>query len=281
MQRLRNEWRALGRLEHPNIVSVTDAGVTATGLPFFVMERLHGETLGARLKRERAIAPAEALSIALQVLSALSAAHRIGVVHRDIKPPNLFLIANGVVKLLDFGIAKVLDPKASQITGRGITLGTPRYMAPEQASGETVDGRTDLYALGLILFEMLAGRGPFEEAREPNELFLAHLVKPPPKLGALAPFVSRELEELVDCLLEKKPALRPPSAEAAAQALRFIAQTLAARGSVQPNVDGDTTPGGPFDTLEREHGRERSRGTGRDPRAGRRPRRAHHRARLR
>ena len=133
--RLRNEWRALGRLEHPNIVSVTDAGVTATGVPYYVMERLHGETLASRLRRERRLPLAEALRIAADVLDGLSAAHRIGIVHRDVKPANIFLVAGRPVKLLDFGIAKVLDPQASQITGQGIAIGTPRYLAPSRRPG--------------------------------------------------------------------------------------------------------------------------------------------------
>ncbi len=250
VHRLRNEWRALGRLEHPNIVSVTDAGVTSTGLPYYVMERLYGETLAARLHRQRRVPLSEALTIVADVLDGLSAAHRIGIVHRDVKPPNVFLVADRPAKLLDFGIAKVLDPKASQITGRGIAIGTPRYMAPEQASGETVDARTDLYAVGLILFEMIAGAGPFDGARDSNDLFLAHLTKVPPLLSSAAPVVPAELDGWVVRLLAKKPAERPANAEAVASALRELRDRGAGQGQAPEPMDEATLTGGPFDTLE-------------------------------
>ncbi|HEX6764548.1 MAG TPA: serine/threonine-protein kinase, partial [Polyangiaceae bacterium] len=125
--RLRNEQRALGRLQHPNIIAVTDAGMTSENIPFFVMERLEGETLGARLKRSRTLPIVEALGVARGVLDGLSAAHEIGVVHRDIKPQNIFLSSGSRPKILDFGVAKVADA-ASVITARGVALGTPRYM---------------------------------------------------------------------------------------------------------------------------------------------------------
>jgi serine/threonine-protein kinase len=247
--RLRNEWRALGRLEHPNIVSVTDAGVTATGVPYYVMERLHGETLAARLRRERRLPLADALGIAADVLDGLSAAHRIGIVHRDVKPANIFLVAGRPVKLLDFGIAKVLDPQASQITGQGIAIGTPRYMAPEQATGETVDARTDLYAAGLILFEMVAGVGPFDTARDANELFLAHLARSAPPLSSAAPGVPPELDRWVARLLAKRPAERPTDAESVATALRSLRAAVDRPAGAQG--DGERTlSGGPFDELE-------------------------------
>ncbi|HEX3598102.1 MAG TPA: protein kinase [Polyangiaceae bacterium] len=252
VHRLRNEWRALGKLEHRNIVGVTDAGITTTGMPYFVMERLQGETLAGRLRRDRRIPVRDALIIAADVLAGLSAAHRIGIVHRDVKPPNVFLVTNKPAKLLDFGIAKVLDPKASQITGRGIAIGTPRYMAPEQATGEAVDARTDLYAVGLILFEMIAGEGPFDRTRDPNELFLAHIATTAPPLTSIAPFAPPALDPWLARLLAKKPSHRPDDAEAVAVALRALATELVAP-SVRPgerDKDDPTLAGGPFDTLE-------------------------------
>ncbi len=220
--RLRNEQRALGRLQHPNIIAVTDAGVTSANLPFFVMERLDGETLGARLRRSRRLPIIEAISIARGVLEGLSAAHEIGVVHRDIKPQNIFLLPGGQPKILDFGVAKVADA-ASVITARGVAIGTPRYMSPEQVGGENIDGRSDIYAVGLLLFETIAGRGPFDGARDANEMLLAHLGKPAPRLAGLAPGVTRELDAFVASLLAKNPAERPPTARAAAAALVGIA----------------------------------------------------------
>src|SRR5690606_29050491 len=131
------------------------------GVPYYVMERLQGETLGARLRTAGRLPLTEAIAIATALLDGLSAAHAIGVVHRDIKPPNIYLTVASGVKILDFGIAKLLD-SSSPITSRGFAIGTPRYMSPEQASGGKVDGRADLYAVGLLLFEMLTGQSPFE-----------------------------------------------------------------------------------------------------------------------
>ncbi|MCA9642552.1 MAG: protein kinase, partial [Myxococcales bacterium] len=224
--RLRNEWRALAKLEHPNIVSVTDAGTSSSGVPFYVMERLEGETLAARVKREGRIHPAEAARIAAEILEGLTAAHEIGIVHRDVKPPNIFLLRDGSVKLLDFGIAKV-HSSAMNITGRGVAVGTPRYMSPEQARGDRVDGRADLYAVGLILFEMLAGAGPFDKLGEGNDLLLAHLTRTPPQVSQLANWVPMILDSLVAALLSKDPRQRPASARGAAQELRrFLAAPI-------------------------------------------------------
>lgn len=233
--RLRNEQRALGRLQHPNIVAVTDAGVTSTSLPFFVMERLEGETLGARLKKSRRLPVVEAITVARGVLDGLSAAHEIGVVHRDIKPQNIFLATGNGPKILDFGVAKIADA-AGVITARGFAIGTPRYMSPEQVRGEGVDGRSDLYAVGLLLFETIVGRGPFDDAHDANEMLLAHLGKPAPRLGAMAKGVSRELDALVASLLSKPPGDRPPTARAASAAL----VTVLGRYGGGPNLEART-----------------------------------------
>ncbi len=235
--RLRNEWRALAKLEHPNIVSVTDAGTSSSGVPFYVMERLEGETLASRLKREGPIHPAEAARVATEILEGLTAAHEIGIVHRDVKPPNIFLQRDGSVKLLDFGIAKV-HSSAMNITGRGVAVGTPRYMSPEQARGDRVDGRADLYAVGLILFEMLAGLGPFDKLGDGNDLLLAHLTRTPPQVSQHARWVPMVLDSLVASLLAKDPRQRPASARAAAQELRrFLAapQPAPATSAVSPD----------------------------------------------
>jgi serine/threonine-protein kinase len=250
VHRLRNEWRALGRLEHVSIVGVTDAGVSTTGVPYYVMERLQGETLATRLRRLRRLPAKDALGIAADVLDGLHAAHQIDIVHRDVKPPNIFLVAGKGAKLLDFGIAKMLDPKASQITGRGIAIGTPRYMSPEQASGAKVDLRSDLYSTGVILFEMIAGAGPFDHARDTNDLFLAQLTQDPPALSRVVA-IPRELDRIVTQLLSKKPEDRPVAAADVSKTLRAIAATLTSApvSSRQP-VDDVTIPGGPFDTLE-------------------------------
>jgi serine/threonine-protein kinase len=220
--RLRQEWRALARLNHPNIVNVTDAGQSDTGVPFYVMERVEGETLADLLKHEHALGIPRAIGLAAAVLDGLSAAHEIGIVHRDIKPPNIFVVAGGGVRLLDFGIAKLADQSAEVITARGVAIGTPRYMSPEQARGLAVDARADLYAVGLVLFEAIAGEGPFDDARDANELLLAHLSKPVPRLSQFHRGVSAELDDIVMALLAKDPAARPPSAKQVAASLRGL-----------------------------------------------------------
>ena len=224
-QRLRNEWRALARLQHPNIVNVTDAGTSNSGIPFYVMERLDGDTLAGVLRQKRRLHVLEAVHITAAVLDALSAAHDIGIIHRDVKPANVFMVAGGGVKLLDFGIAKINDV-TSVVTARGIAVGTPRYMSPEQARGERVDGRSDLYAAALILFEMVAGTGPFDDVRDANELLLAHLTRDVPSLSALVMGVSPELERIVARMLAKDCRERPAHARDGAQLLRDFAANL-------------------------------------------------------
>ena len=223
--RLRNEWRALARLHHANIVTVTDAGTSGTGVPFYVMERLDGHTLAVHLRQKRRLHVLEAVAISIQVLEALSAAHDIGIIHRDVKPANIFL-AGGVaaVKLLDFGVAKIADA-TGVVTARGLAVGTPRYMSPEQARGERVDGRSDVYATGLILFEMIAGAGPFDDARDANELLLAHLARQAPALSSFVLGVAPELDRISASMLAKDCRARPLHARLIAEQLRqFVAR---------------------------------------------------------
>jgi serine/threonine-protein kinase len=250
--RLRNEWRALARLQHANIVNVTDAGTSATGVPFYVMERLDGDTLAALLKRQRRLHVLEAVAISAQVLDALSAAHDIGIIHRDVKPANIFVVAgSGAVKLLDFGVAKIADA-TSVVTARGIAVGTPRYMSPEQARGERVDGRSDVYATGLILFEMIAGVGPYDDARDNNELLLAHLAREAPPLSSLVTGVAPELEQILGGMLAKDCRERPAQARVVAEQLR----AFAARQRQVPTTDAPTKPanyGAPTLAEAREH----------------------------
>lgn len=241
VQRLRNEWRSLGRLEHPNIVSVSDAGVASNGAPYYVMERLQGESLAGALQRLGRFSLTDSLRFAAEILEGLAAAHDIGIVHRDVKPPNIFITQNGVAKLLDFGIAKLTDGASLELTGRGIAIGTPRYMSPEQAAGERVDGRADLYAVGLVLFEMLSGCGPFDGC-ESHEVFLAHITRQPPRLGELITGIPPELEGLVAALLAKRPSDRPQSAAAAAAALRSMLRTYRAAEEM-PDTRGEELVG--------------------------------------
>ena len=244
--RLRQEWRALARLNHANIVNVTDAGQSDNGVPFYVMERVEGETLSDLLKREHALGIPRAIGIAAAVLEGLSAAHEIGIVHRDVKPPNIFVVTGGGVKILDFGIAKLADQSAEVITARGVAIGTPRYMSPEQAKGQTVDARADLYAVGLVLFECIAGEGPYDDARDANELLLAHLSKPVPRLSSFHRGVSAELDEIVMALLAKDPGARPSNAKQAAAALRALIK----RSARLPSTSGVTPEAGYQDVTQ-------------------------------
>jgi len=233
--RLRNEWRALARLQHTNIVNVTDAGTSESGVPFYVMERLDGETLAAQLKKRRRLHVLEATNFAVQVLEGLSAAHAIGIIHRDVKPANIFLVAGGGLKLLDFGVAKIADA-TSVVTARGIAVGTPRYMSPEQARGERIDGRSDIYAMGLILFEMIAGVGPYDDARDANELLLAHIAREAPLLSSLVMGVAPELERVLARMLAKDCRERPLHARTVAEELR----AFASRHDRLPKTDAPT-----------------------------------------
>ncbi len=235
--RLRNEWRALARLQHANIVNVTDAGTSGGGVPFYVMERLDGDTLAAHLKQKRRLHVLEAVAVSAHVLDALSAAHDIGIIHRDVKPANIFLVDGGGVKLLDFGVAKIADA-TSVVTARGIAVGTPRYMSPEQARGERVDGRSDVYATGLILFEMIAGVGPYDDARDANELLLAHLAREAPRLSSLVPGIAPELERILVSMLAKDCRARPAHARLVAEQLR----EFAGRYRSVPATDAPTSP---------------------------------------
>jgi eukaryotic-like serine/threonine-protein kinase len=223
VDRMRIERQALGRLNHPNIVSVVDAAKLSDGRPFFVMERLQGQTLADELRERGKLPVYEAVQFACQLLSALAATHEIGIVHRDIKPENLFICTqsdgSGLLKVLDFGVARIL-PNASGApiplmveTDVGVLMGTPRYASPEAAVGCRVDTRADLYAAALMLYIMLAGRGPFDHHSRPSSILAAHLrdqPAPPSKYaGEPVPF---PLDQAVLRGLQKDPRERFQSA---------------------------------------------------------------------
>ena len=230
--RMRNEWRALGKLSHPNIVDILNAGTTTDAVPYYVMERLEGETVRDRIQREGRLPVDEAARIARGTLFGLAAAHAIGIVHRDIKPANVFLTRDGAVKVLDFGVAQVRRQEGDQkITAQGLAIGTPRYMSPEQASGDTADARSDLYATGLLLFEMVAGEGPFDDLGDTSQQMLAHLHRPARPLSRLTE-VPLELEAIVKRALAKRPEDRPRSAEYMAAELAPFTQSSSVPGVV-------------------------------------------------
>jgi serine/threonine protein kinase len=214
--RFLTEARATTAIRHPGIVEVYDFGHTPNGQAFIAMELLAGETLAERLRRRGPFPIAEALTIARRIAAPLTAAHERGVVHRDLKPENVFLVKDheggpfDQVKLLDFGIAKLESTATAQRTALGLVLGTPAYMAPEQCIGAECDHRADLYALGCILFEMLAGRTPYSGAHT-SDLLSAHMRQPIPNIARLVT-VPADITRLVTALLAKSPQDRPPTA---------------------------------------------------------------------
>lgn len=243
--RMRNEWSALARLNHPNIVQVTDAGHTACGLPYFVMEYLEGKTLGHLLAEQGKLDFRTIGQVLLQVLDALHAAHSTGAIHRDVKPHNIFLTPGGTVKLLDFGIAKLRDQAAVVVTVGGISIGTPRYMAPEQAEGAPVDGRADVYSVALVLYESLVGHGPFAHIQDPNELVMAHIGQEPDRIDHLDASIPPEVSDLVQRWLSKSVDSRPANASLAARELRALLQAMPSLGA--PEDAGSIPLGGRFD----------------------------------
>ncbi len=221
VERFLREARAAGRLSHPNIVSGIDAG-EADGYYYFAMEYVEGETLHELIKRQGQLDQSEALRLAAQIASALAHAHAHGLVHRDVKPQNVIVAADGTAKLCDLGLARSTEEDQG-LTATGTALGTPHYIAPEQVEGRgDVDRRADLYALGATLYHMLAGSPPFTAATGAKVMAM-HLSEPPPPLGQAAPGVSPALAALVARLLEKEPDGRCQSAEEVAEDLEQIA----------------------------------------------------------
>jgi eukaryotic-like serine/threonine-protein kinase len=219
-ERLRREARAAARLVHPNVARVLDLG-EEEGRPYLVMELLEGESLAARIARSGPLAPAEAAGIAAAVADALHAAHRAGVVHRDVKPGNVFLTAGRDVKVLDFGIAAAAWE--GSLTG-GELIGTAAYLAPERALGRAATPAADVYALGVVLYEMLSGRPPFS-GEVGLALASAHIHARPLPLRQAAPWVPAPLAAACERALAKDPTERPPSAAALADLLRAATTT--------------------------------------------------------
>ena len=229
LQRFFSEARATSSVKHPGIVEVFDCDVHDNGRAYIVMEYLEGESLGEALKRVERVPLPELIFIGAAAADALAAVHSRGIVHRDLKPDNLFLCRSApdafptAVKILDFGIAKLIDVQNAPRTQSGIVLGTPVYMSPEQCRGTgAVDARTDLYSLGCILYQMACGRPPFV-GESFAELIAAHLTAEPRPLGARVQGLPAALEALVTAMLAKAPAERPSSAAEVAAALRRLA----------------------------------------------------------
>lgn len=226
VRRFQREARAATHLNHPNIVKVYDLGQTEDGTLYIAMELVSGESLHSVIRSSGALPPARIVNILGQIVSALALAHRNSIVHRDLKPHNIMIsrTADGqeVATLLDFGIAKTFEIDANtKLTATGSTIGTPQYMSPEQASGQEVDGRSDLYSLGIILYEMLIGEVPFSGSSTPTVL-VKHLTEMPvhPSLRRPDLHISPTLEKLALRCLEKNPSHRFQTADELATELR-------------------------------------------------------------
>ncbi|HXU82974.1 MAG TPA: protein kinase [Polyangia bacterium] len=220
--RFLEEMRLTATIEHPHTVRVYDFG-EIDGQPFLTTELLAGRSLRDELLRAGPLPQERVASICAQIAKALRAAQAHGVVHRDLKPENIMLLdldgESDYVKVLDFGIARSLHRTTGMRTGTGALLGTPAYMSPEQCEGKRVDGRSDLYALGLIAYELASGTLPFPPSESLPQMLLSHVATPPPDLAARAPQLSAPMTALIMRLLAKAPDQRPPSAEAVIAAL--------------------------------------------------------------
>jgi serine/threonine protein kinase len=244
VERFRREARAASKIGHPNIVDVTDSGATADGSVYFVMEYLEGVELGSVIEREGAIDVARALRITGQICRALSAAHREGIIHRDLKPENIFLITRGgeadVVKVLDFGIAKTTEAEAARerrLTSPGMAMGTPEYMAPEQAAGRPADARTDIYSLGAIMYEMTTGLPPYSGDNFMEILTKKATIDPPVPISVRID-LPQQVSELVTAAMARNPDDRPQSMDALEYELN---KCLAGRGVAVAQILGMNT----------------------------------------
>ncbi|HEX8336075.1 MAG TPA: serine/threonine-protein kinase [Pyrinomonadaceae bacterium] len=259
-ERFRREARAAGRLQHTNAVAVTDFGETRDGLVYLVMELLEGRPLREVLARDAPLDPARAVSLMLQISAAVEAAHEAGIIHRDLKPGNIFLVQRPdspyIVKVLDFGIAKIAADDgefsvADTLTGVGVMIGTPRYMSPEQCDGAQLTPASDVYSLGVILYEMLTGQTPFTGV-SPLALALAHSSERPRPPRELVASIPPALEAVVLHTLEKGAEARPSDAGEFRRELFSVAERLGlehSAGFSAPTIEtlrdaGTETPSG-------------------------------------
>jgi serine/threonine protein kinase len=221
VDRFQQEARAAARLKHPNAVVIHDFGTTEDGLQYLVMELVEGQTLRQVIKTQGPLAPTTAAEIIKQVCSALEEAHQHQIVHRDLKPDNIIVnTAKGGprAKVLDFGIAKLRDLAVGHLTQTGSVMGTPHYMSPEQCLGEEIDHRSDIYSLGIVLYEMLTGIVPFNSPIS-TAVVVQHVNQKPPSLRTINVNISEELERVVFHALEKKREARPQTVTALATEL--------------------------------------------------------------
>jgi serine/threonine protein kinase len=257
VERLRREARAASKISHPNVVDVTDSGTTPDGAFFFVMEYLEGIELGELIYREGKLDVPRALYIGAQICRALQAAHDVNVIHRDLKPENVLILTRDgqrdFVKVLDFGIAKSgtdgdLENERDtngdlrrRLTSPGMTMGTPEYMAPEQAAGRPADPRSDVYAVGGLLYEMLSGKAPYEGANF-MEILHKKATSMPASLAGVRDDVPPELEAIIMRTMAKEPDDRPPSMDELGRELTALATSLFPGFGYAPAIDSEKVP---------------------------------------
>ncbi|MFL6213365.1 MAG: protein kinase domain-containing protein [Blastocatellia bacterium] len=227
VERFEREARAASMVRHPNAINIMDYGVAAGNTPFLVMELVEGATVRELLKRHGAMTLERVVGIVNQACAALEAAHTVGIVHRDIKPENIIISevdGRDWVEVVDFGIAKIQEDmsRRAALTGANLIIGTPRYMSPEQAQEKPVDARSDIYSLGLVVYEMLAGSPPFAGSSA-TRLLIAHAVETPPPLTDTRPDLPAEVAAVVMRALDKNPERRQQSALAFARDLKQAA----------------------------------------------------------
>jgi len=221
VSRFRREAEIADAIEHPNVLRIYDVHATGDGVPFIVSERLRGEDLGQRLEREGRMSIADTVQVLRQVCDVLAAVHARGVIHRDLKPNNLFLVgdpARPTVKLIDFGIARLRVAGDAAATATGVVMGTPAFMAPEQARGQRVDARADIYAVGAIAYACVTGRSPYDLSDTAAALH-AVLTADPPRPRALVPEIPEDLELVLQRAMAREPDDRYPTLEAFSAAL--------------------------------------------------------------
>jgi serine/threonine protein kinase len=238
LERFRREARAAARLNHPNVADTYDYGVLTDGGAYIIMELVEGQTLREYMDAAGPIPISEAAEIARQVADGIDIAHRSGIVHRDLKPSNIILTRDHQeqlqAKVVDFGVAKLKEYSTTGggLTGSGSLIGTPRYMSPEQCSGHTTDGRSDIYSMGVILFEMLAGQPPFD-APSATAIAVKHIQQPSPSLTEFRPDAPVELEQFLRQVLDKDPEKRPQTAAEFAKKLSSITNATIASAATE------------------------------------------------